>query len=96
MVTLGLSVGRGANEPKRKWSNWATKLLSKWRGRYCLYGSRQHYANRNGEICRVLPGSEGLASLMISMLIEQLRSYGVWETSMQSQVRKRARWANAL
>jgi len=24
MVTLGLSVGRGANEPKRKWSYWAT------------------------------------------------------------------------
>jgi len=43
MVTLGLSVGRGANEPKRKWSYWATKLLSKRRGRYRHVGSRQCY-----------------------------------------------------
>ena len=53
----------------------ATKLLSKRRGRYCYIGSRQHYANHNGEICMTLPGSEGLASLMISMLLEQMRSY---------------------
>ena len=45
----------------------------------------------NGEICITLPGSEGLASLMTSMLIEQLRSYSVWETSMRSQARERAR-----
>ena len=46
----------------------------KRRGRYCDFGSRQHYANHNGEICMTLPGSEGLASLMISMLLEQMRS----------------------
>jgi len=31
-----------------------------------------------------LPGSEGLASLMISMLIEQLRSYNVWKQYAKS------------
>ena len=30
MVTLGLSVGQGATEPKRKWSDWAGKLVWGW------------------------------------------------------------------
>ena len=38
----------------------ATKLLSKRRGRCRVFGSRQHYANHNGEICMTLPGSKGL------------------------------------
>ena len=69
------------------------KLLSHvsiigWRGRYCLLDSRQHPANRHGEICRTLPGSEGLASLMIRMSIEQLRSYDAWKKKQYAESSK--------
>ena len=95
MVTLGLSVGQGATEPKRKWSDWAGKLLWGWKWSMCsitqqtilLWPIWQGYSG--------VPQSESLARLMISMLSEQLRSchflkkrYG----NQNKEMRQESKW----
>jgi len=88
VVTLGLSVGQGSTEPKRKWSYWAGKLL------YSGIRSRRSYTSQTISLksvwweLRDYPQSESLARLMISSLLEQLRSCHVPERGMETKTKK--------